>query len=323
MSQELGASRIPPRFRLLGITTILAASLLWASWPALRAMAGRWLVDPRYSHGFVVVPFAAFLLWHRRDLLAKGAAGPSWWGVPLIAAGEALRLAGARYYVAWFEAMSLLPSLAGLGLLVGGWRALRWSLPSILFLFFMLPLPYRAEMALGSPLQRIATLSSNYALQTIGFPAVAEGNVILLEDARIGVVEACNGLGMLFTFFAYAVATALVIRRPAVDKALIILSAVPIALAANITRIVVTGVLHETAGGRVADAVYHDLAGWLMMPLALGVLWAELSLLSRLLVEIEADGPIPVGFLPVGDAAPPRDRRVGGRPRPASPRDRE
>ena len=105
------------------------------------------------------------------------------------------------------------------------------------------------------------------------------------NDARIGVVEACNGLSMLMIFFAIAVGLTLVIQRSWIDKAVLVASAVPIALIANIIRITVTGILHETVGGEVADMVFHTLAGWLMMPLALGILWGELGLLARLLLE--------------------------------------
>jgi exosortase len=168
---------------------------------------------------------------------------------------------------------------------------------------------------MGYPLQRIATLASTYALQTMGLPAVAEGNVILIDEARIGVVEACNGLGMLFMFFAFATAATFVIRRPAADKAVILLSAIPIALAANVARITLTGLLHVTAGGEVADVVYHDLAGWLMMPLALATLWAESGLLSRLLIEPAPAGALPMGAIYGAGVVPaaggPAGRRLG------------
>jgi hypothetical protein len=48
-----------------------------------------------------------------------------------------------------------------------------------------------------------------------------------------------------------------------------------------------TGVMHEIAGKRLADLVFHDLAGWMMMPLALGMLWCGVKLLSLLFVEVE------------------------------------
>jgi exosortase len=295
----------------------LGASLLWASWPTWGTMAERWSTDPRYAHGYLVPAFALVLLWLRRDRLAGAEPRPSWWGLPLIAVGAALQLAGAYFFYRWFEAVAILPALAGLCVLLGGRVALRWAWPAIGFLVFMLPLPYRLEMALGLPLQRIATLASTYALQTLGFPAVAEGNVIQLDRGPIGVIEACNGLGMLFTFFAMSTGVALVIRRPWLDRLVVIASAVPIALVANVTRITVTGMLHELVGSETANIVFHDLAGWLMMPLALGLLTLELDLLARLL---EAPDPeaAPVPIAAVGREAPrraPRERDAQDRPR--------
>jgi exosortase len=263
---------------------LIAAALLWSSWPALRSMAGRWADDPRYSHGFLVPGFSAYLLRSRRAMLG-GPVAASAWGLALIAAGEGCRLAGARYYLRWVEAFALLPSLAGLALLWGGRRALAWAAPAIGFLVFMIPLPYRVEVALGQPLQRFATVASHYLLQTMGVAAVAEGNVIALEGMKIGVVEACNGLGMLFMFFAYAVAFVLVVRKGPAVGALLILSAVPIAVAANVARITLTGLLHEVAGEAMALTVYHDLAGWLMTPMALGVLWGEVRVLGRVFAD--------------------------------------
>src|SRR5262245_16599210 len=147
--------------------------------------------------------------------------------------GKPVHLSGVRYFLPWLEGAGLLPSLGGLALLSGGWRGLRWAWPSLAFLAVMVPLPHRVEEAVGAPLQGAATACSTFALQTLGLPAFAEGNVITVNAARIGVVEACNGLGMLFTFAAMATGLVLVVRRPWVDRALIVLSAGPIALAAN------------------------------------------------------------------------------------------
>ena len=285
----------------LVIATVLGVGLLWSVWPALAQMNQRWAHDPRYSHGYLVPLFSLILLWLRRGELAAGPLRANGWGILFILIGAVLQLVGARYYLPWLDSISILPYLAGLVTLAGGWQALRWAAPAIGFLFFMVPLPYRLEMGLGYPLQRIATLASNYSLQTFGLPAAAEGNVIHIDKVKIGVVEACNGLGMLFTFFAFAVGTALIVRRNALDKALIVLSAVPIALAANVTRITVTGLLHMTAGSEFAEHVYHDLAGWLMMPLAVGALWLELLILSYLLIEEpETRVPSPMGLVEDG-----------------------
>lgn len=273
----------------------LAAILLWAYWPTLEEVARRWANDARYSHGYLVPMFALGLLWYRRGRLGSVPSRPSWSGLGLMALGAALHVLGAVIYFDWIDGASMLVVLAGVSVLLGGWRSLRWSGPSIAFLVFMFPLPYRIETSLAGPLQRLATVASTFTLQTLGLPALSEGNVILLDDVRIGVVEACNGLGMLITFFAISTAVAMVIDRPWLDRVLMVLSAIPVALITNVTRIVVTGVLHRVAGGEVADMVFHDLAGWLMMPMALGLLWLELRWLGLLLVEVDRRSRKPVG----------------------------
>ena len=264
---------------------LLGAVILWSYAPTLATLAARWTHDPRYSHGVIVPIFAAYLLWDRWPMLVPTAEGGGWWGAAWLAAGAVIRLFGAIVFLEWVDAVSLLPTLIGLFVFVAGRSAVRWSWPAVAFLVFMIPLPYHVEWALGEPLQRLATLASTYALQTFGLPAVALGNIIQIDDTRIGVVEACNGLGMLYMFAAFAVAAVLVVRRPMLDRVLVLLSAIPIAVLANIVRITVTGLLHATAGGKVADIVYHDLAGWLMMPLALGLFWLELRLLAALFLE--------------------------------------
>lgn len=271
----------------------LAALLLWSDWPAIRSMADRWMNDPRYSHGILVPVFALYLLWRRRDLCPGPAGYPDYRGVALIFGGVASQLTGALVYLGWLEGFALTLSLGGVVMLWGGAKALRWALPSLGFLVFMIPLPYRFEVALGGPLQRFGTLASTYILQTAGLPAIAEGNIIRLDDqASIAVVEACNGLGMLAAFACYSTAVAMMMEnRSLVTRSIILLSAVPLALVANITRITATGLVHSTLGGGAADLVFHDLAGWLMMPLAIGLLWGELTLLGALIIEQEWGNP--------------------------------
>ncbi len=263
----------------------LVATAAWAYWPALTETVERWSSSPQYSHGYLVPLFAAYLSWRRRGMHSGNVVDPSWWGLAWLIVGLGLHLGGAHFYHDWASALAILPILAGLTMCLGGRRLLSWHWPAIAFLVFMLPLPYRVEVSLAYPLQRLATLASTYMLQTAGFAAVAEGNIIVMTSTNIGVVEACSGLGMMVTFFAMTTAVAILWPRGMVDKVIIVLSAVPIALAANVVRIALTGMLAETVGQRIADVFFHDLAGWLMMPLALAMLWVEMAILSRLFVD--------------------------------------
>jgi exosortase len=315
---EANGSGPPPDGRL-GAALVAAVSgvaLLWAFWPSLVELVEMWESDPQYSHGFLVPAFSLVLLWLRRDQLRAATLRPSYWGLLILAAGCALRLAGGYYYNFWVERIALLPVLLGLVVTLGGWGLLRYSWPAIGFLVFMMPLPSQLASALGNPLQRIGTLASSYLLEVLGVPAVTEGNVILLRDVDLGVVEACSGLRMLITFFAASAAVALLVKQPLWVRIPLFLSAVPIAVLVNVLRITVTGVLHETVGSRVANLVFHDLAGWLMMPAALALLWLVNYCLCRVVVAGDPEGPEFIGksFRPAAAPAPPSfGRSQGGR----------
>lgn len=271
---------------LLGYFLLGAAvlSLVWAYWSTLVETAACWKHDPQYSHGYLVPVFAGALLWLRRSLRPR-VFEPAWWGALVLAAGIGLRLLGTYFYFIWVSQISLIPTLAGLVLLAGGRQGWRWAWPAVAFLAFMIPLPYTLSVKLTGPLQELATIVCTFLLQTLGIPAVAERNVILLSEVEIGIVEACSGLRMLVIFFALSTAMALVLRRPLWERLVLVLSAVPIALMSNVIRITSTGLLHELVSSDVANLVFHDLAGWLMMPLALGMLWLELQVLTHLWLD--------------------------------------
>ncbi len=280
--------------RMILVVVSLVVVLLWCYWPTLERIEERWSRDPQYSHGFLVPIFAGVVLWSRRQRLAELAVRPSWWGLPILALGLLMHIVGGVEDIGPLDAFSLLPTLAGLVLLVGGHDVLRWSGPAIGFLAFMLPLPFGVEMMLTYPLRRLAAQGSTYLLQTLGYPALAEGNIIVIEEVRIGVVDACNGLGMLVTFFALATALALVIQAPLVDRLVLVVSAIPIALVANIARITATAVAQQEFGSDAAHVIMHDLAGWLMMPLALALLWLEMRFLAHLFVPAPPEEPLPL-----------------------------
>jgi exosortase len=284
----MNRATLAARLRPLAPLWPLAVCLLCVCWAFLTILTELWTVwgsNPQYSHGYLVPLFAAYLLYARREHLRPSKMEPSLFGAGLLALGIGMRLYGTYYHYTWVDQISILPILAGAWWMVGGFGILRWSYPSILFLAFMVPLPFSLANSLSGPLQRLATICSTFFMQTLGMPALSEGNIILLNDHEIGVVEACNGLRMLVVFFALATAMVLVIRRSWIDKAIIIASAVPIALVSNITRITATGLLLETTSSETAHAFFHDLAGWFMMPLALALLYVEMHLLAWIIVE--------------------------------------
>jgi exosortase/archaeosortase family protein len=86
---------------------------------------------------------------------------------------------------------------------------------------------------------------------------------------------------------------AFAVERPRLDKCVIFLSAVPIALLMNVIRITVTVFLFQYADAETARIVFHDVAGWVMMPMALLALGGLIAILNQLWI-VEEFRAVPV-----------------------------
>jgi len=295
---ENGPARGKLRASEAAAAVAVVAALVAAYGTSFRQLVDQWSRDPNYSYGFLVVPTAAVILWSRWGLLDRSRLRPRWWGFLPLLAVVALRYPLYEWNEQYVETATIPLVAAGLALALGGWHLLRVALPSIAFLFFMLPLPPSVNQLVTRPLQTVATEGSVGLLQLIGLPVMAEGNVIVVGATPLEVARACNGLSMLLSFVTLIAAVAILFPRPAWERVVLLLSAVPIALVCNILRIAATALCYyylghdaPAAGGNDAAAWVldraHDLAGWAMMPVALGLVWLELKLFSWLFVEVE------------------------------------
>jgi exosortase len=268
---------------------VLTALLVVAYEDMLRYTASYWNKG-LYSHGWIVPMIAGYLFWIRRKPLVEALNVDRWVGVGAIVAALAIRVWASYYDYNNPNRYSFLVALLAVCLIVGGRNMLMWAGPALAFLAFMFPLPAVIEQTMLMKLQTYASIASTYALQTLGVSAARQGNVISIDTLNdLTVAEACSGLRMLTIFFAMSVALVMIIDRPWWDRLIILPSAVPIALVSNVVRIVTTGLLFLAFGQDTPwlSQIIHDWAGFAMMPIGLGLLWLELSILSRLTVPAD------------------------------------
>ena len=266
---------------------ILGAIFSWAYWPTLVKLVHAWDTQPDYSHGFLVAPVAIYILWARKDRFPGFTGGLAWPGLILIGLGIGVRALGAVFYLDSADGWSIPFWVAGVIWLFCGRRVVWWSLPSVVFLWFMVPVPYRVERWLSLPLQGVAARLSCWTLQGFGQPALREGNTIVLGEYQLGIEEACSGLRIFVGILALAFAYLILARRAWWEKVLLIISVVPIALIANSTRIVGTGLLYQFVSGEAGEKFMHDVAGWVMIPFAAGLFALVLWYLGKLMPEVE------------------------------------
>ncbi len=263
--------------------TFVILTAVWAYWPTLRGLVHTWDTDPNYSQGYLIPLMSLGLLWYRVRENRPPVLPDLRLGVPVLSVAAVIRALGAYFFITPLDHISLLLTLAGLCLLFGGRRWLGRVWPALAILVFTCPMP--ASVVALNPtgvLQTMATRGSNFVLQTLGVVAARDGNVILLKGCELGVVEACSGLRMLMVFCSLAFVSAVVLPIDAVRKAVLVASAVPLAVACNVTRITVAGLASDHLGSETGHFVFHDLAGWFMVPLAFGMFTVETLLLIKL-----------------------------------------
>lgn len=272
---------------VLAALAVLSGVFVWSYWPVLAELVAAWTHQPDYSHGWFVVPVAGYVLWSRRSTLPPLARSMAWGGLVLLAVSLAVRTAGSAYYIDAVEAWSLPFWVAGMFWLLGGRRMFWWTLPAVGFLAFMIPLPFRAEHLLSYPLQRVATQASCWLLQCLAQPAVQEANVVTIGEVRLNIVEACSGLRIFVSILALAYLYAVLIKKPLWTKCALFLAVAPVAVAANALRITLTGLLHVLVSGEAAHRFSHDLAGWLMLPVAAAMLAFVVWYIDKLVLQVE------------------------------------
>jgi exosortase len=299
----------------LAWTTIaaLCGLLVFSYWPGLMNARSSW-DNPQYSHGWLVPLCSLALVFWWRQPVERVTMPARLTGLAILLGSFLVRLWCAHYRIVTIDMYTLVPALAGVFLMAGGWSMLRWAWAPIAMLIFMYPLPDEATRYLLGPLQTLATLVSTYAIQTLGLDAYREGNKIVLNETQVlGVVDACSGLRMLTIFVWLALMIVLVGGGAWWEKTVIAASAIPIALLVNATRITVTAVMY-TIDPATAEKIFHDWAGYFMMPLALGFLFLEQRILSLMVVSEDATPTSVVGTdRPTGVRAGP-----GAAPRPQS-----
>ena len=188
--------RLIPAPSVLLAWSVLAGVFAWFYWSSIYNLVRTWSTEDDYQHGFFVPIFSLYLLWVRRDMITQFSGRGSWWGLPFFVLWAVMRWTSVYFNYGSLPEMSMLPFFVGVALVVGGWQGLRWAWPAILFLFFMMPLPGAVQGLASQQLQAIATRLSVFTIQTLGIPAVAQGNVIQLTEEHMlkwpSVQRACG-----------------------------------------------------------------------------------------------------------------------------------
>jgi exosortase len=248
---------------------VIAAVLLALYAPVIQGLLINWYQDPDYSHGFFVPLLSAYLIWRKRAELLSLPARPSWHGLFIVLGALGLLFLGSLGAELFLTRIALVSTLAGLVIYFLGWPTLRLISFPMGLLLLMIPLPALVYNEIVFPLQFVASSFATKVLETVNlFPVLKEGNILVLPQNRIEVVEACSGIRSLMSLITLAVCYGYFAERNRYLRIVLVLLVIPLAVISNGLRVVGTAMLTYYWGPEAAEGFLHSFSGWVIFILA-------------------------------------------------------
>jgi len=207
---------------------------------------------------------------------------PSNFGLPVMIAAVVLLLLGSLGAELFTSRFSLVILLAGIVQFLAGWKLLRALSFPLAFLLLMIPIPAIIYNQITFPLQLLASRFATFWLELVQVPVLREGNVLVLPNYSLEVVEACSGIRSLMTLMTLAIAYGYFVEPRRWARYTLTALMVPIAIFSNAIRIMGTGVLTYHFGPNAAEGFFHEFSGWLIFLTALVLMFLCQGVLSRI-----------------------------------------
>ncbi len=249
------------------------AGLLVLYLPVFRKLVYDWGHDDNYSHGFLIIPIALYLVWERRADLAAAKVSPSILGLVLTLLSLAVLAAGTLGSELFLTRVSLIGVLAGIVWFLYGMAYLRILIFPLAFLLLMIPIPSIVFNQIAFPLQLLASRFGEVVLQALNIPVLREGNVITLANTQLEVAEACSGIRSLISLLTLGIVYGYFTDKRPLVRLAIALSTIPVAIVANGLRVAGTGVAAHQYGPQAAQGFFHEFSGWVVFVVALVLLF--------------------------------------------------
>ena len=247
----------------LAALALVLGALLLTYWNVLVSLVGAWYTDDNYSHGFFIVPLAAYFAWERRAILSATPMRPSAFGLVVVGGSLVLLIGGLLGAEPFLSRVSMIGSLAGAVLYLFGWKMLRELQFPLALLLLMIPLPAIIFNKIAFSLQLLASNLGEYGIASMNIPILREGTFLILANATLEVAEACSGIRSLVSLFTFALVFGYIVDQRPWIRAVIALSAFPVAIITNGMRVAGAGVAAHNYGPAGAAGLFHDISGWL------------------------------------------------------------
>jgi exosortase len=268
--------------RLWAWSVILIGLILLLYAAVIKSLVVQWWTDADYGHGFFVPLFSGYILWHTRERWTKVEIRPSNFGFVVIVGAIAFLLLGSLGAELFTSRFSLLVLLSGMILFLAGWKMLRAVSFPLGYLIWMIPMPVIIYNQITFPLQLIASRLATAWLELAQVPVLRDGNILIMSNYSLEVVEACSGIRSLMTLMALAVAYGYLVSPRRWVRYVLAAFMVPIAIVTNAIRIMGAGLMAHRFGPAAAEGFLHQFSGWAIFLVALLLMFASYWILQHI-----------------------------------------
>ncbi len=266
--EQLSWSRVPVHAWVQ--IAVLAVLFIAVHWNWLENMSAVARSDPDWSHAFLVPLFSLYFIHQQRERILRAIPRTHWLGLAVFLVG----LFGHFFSIfplrsRMFQGYSMIIELLGLTLLLLGPQLLKILFFPICYLGFGVQFSGKIWNFVAWRLQTFAAHSAAALLNILTVEADVRGSTIELWHGMdylgaLNVAEACSGLRMLIAFLALGVAVIYLADRSWWARGIMLLLTVPIAVAVNVIRVTITGLLH-LVNPELSAGDFHVFIGMLMV----------------------------------------------------------
>lgn len=242
---------------------------------------GVWNTEEQ-GHGPLILAVVAWVAWQKRDSLIADEPAPSGLlGWPLLVFGLLLYVLGRSQDILLFEVGSHIPVIAGALLVARGAKPVRALWFALFFIVFMIPLPGIIVDALTNPLKRHVSEIAEQLLYAVGYPIARSGVTLTIGPYQLLVADACSGMHSLYSLTALGLLYLYLMKHASLLRnALLAACIIPIAIGANIVRVIFLVLVTYHLGDEAGQGFLHGFAGMVLFIAALLLLFVIDSALS-------------------------------------------
>jgi exosortase len=268
----------PPAYRtdsrVLLAAALITGALVLVFWQVFVRLFDAWTNDGNYSHGWLIIPLAAYFAWERRAQFASTPIQSSAFGLVVLIGSMGVLLAGLLGAELFLSRIAIVGAVIGIVLYLYGWRRLKILAFPIGFLLLMIPIPAIIFQQIAFPLQLFASEFGEFCMSAAKIPVLREGNVLILANTTLEVAEACSGIRSLISLITLAIVFGYFSDPRPWVRAVIVASAIPVAIIANGARVAGTGMAAQWYGPEAAQGFFHEFSGWVVFVVAFALMLA-------------------------------------------------